>query len=113
MSWLKNIHERTSVIIDGYHFSVSPCRPDENGNPKSYALFIDLSHPLGEADRYRAVVKMLDGVMEEGFEPFLAPDRRPLPPHNGIKRCVGGHMVYANPVRHSLEIKPKRSLNND
>ena len=107
MSWLLNIKERTPVSIDGFHFSISPCRPDENGNFQSYACFIDLSHPLGEADRYRAMVALLDAIMEQGFEPNISPDRRPLPPLNGIKRCVGGHMIYANPIKQTLEIKPK------
>ena len=46
--------------------------------------------------------------MEEGFEPNVQPDRRPLPPVNGIKRIVGGHMVYANPMKQTLKIKPKK-----
>ena len=107
MSWLSNITTRTSVMIDGFNFSVSPCRPDKNGEFQSYACFIDIAHPLCEADRYRAVVILMDAIMEEGLEPNVQPDRRPLPPVNGIKRIVGGHMVYANPIKHTLKIKPK------
>jgi hypothetical protein len=94
-------------MIDGFNFSVSPCRPDKEGRFQSYACFIDLGHPLCEADRYRAIVVLMDAIMEEGFEPNVQPDRRPLPPVNGIKRIVGGHMVYANPVKHTLKIEPK------
>ena len=110
MSWLLNLKERMPVNIDGFHFSISPCRPDREGNFQSYACFIDIGHPLCEADRYRAVVILMDAIMDQGFEPSVQPDRRPLPPVNGIKRCVGGHMVYANPIKHSIQIKPKGSL---
>lgn len=108
MSWLSNITTRTSVMIDGFNFSVSPCRQDKDGNFQSYACFIDIGHPLCEADRYRAVVALMDAIMEAGLEPNVQPDRRPLPPVNGVKRIVGGHMVYANPVKHTLKIEPKK-----
>ena len=44
--------------------------------------------------------------MEEGLEPNVQPDRRPLPPVNGITNR-GWAYVYANPVKQTLKIKLK------
>ena len=115
MNWITDITERkTLVTINSengvaYNYRITPCM-DRDGNFKgSYACFLDLATlpDYKSGGQIEAIAELIREIRGLGMQPVVAPDNRPLPPKaDGVKRVVGGFMVYANPA---LVIKPKET----
>jgi len=115
MSWLKNVNERgTLITIDGengssYNYRITPCKREG-----SYACFLDLATlpDYRSGAQIKAIAELIHEIESMDMQPVVAPDNRPLPASaDGVKRKVGGVMVYANTKQ--LTIKPKVVVPND
>ena len=114
-NWITKIEERrTLVTINGengavYNYRITPCM-DRDGNFKgSYACFLDLATlpDYKSGGQIEAIAELIREIRGLGMQPVVAPDNRHLPPKaDGVKRVVGGSMVYANPA---MTIKPKET----
>lgn len=115
MNWIQDVDERKTLITISstngvYNYRVTPCM-DRDGNFKgSYACFLDLATlpDYRSGAQVEAIAELIREIRDLGMQPVLAPDNRPLPSlADGVKRVVGGFMVYANPA---MVIKPKEIL---
>ena len=109
-NWLEAINERGTLVTIGvtpaYNYRITPCKREG-----SYACFLDLSTlpDYKSGAQIEAIAALIQEIRNLNMQPVVAPDNRPLPTStDGVKRVVGGFMVYANPA---LQIKPK--VNDD
>ena len=112
MSWLTEVTERGTLVTIGegsstYNYRITPCKREGN-----YACFLDLAtlpdHKSGA--QIEAIAALIQEIKALGMVPVGAPDNRPLPASpDGVKRVVGGFMVYANAA---LTIKPQEASND-
>ncbi len=111
-NWIREINERSTLVTFGgngapvYNYRITPCKREG-----SYACFLDLATlpDYRSGAQIEAIAELIREVRDLGMVPVLAPDNRPLPASaDGVKRVVGGFMVYANPA---MVIKSKESFN--
>ena len=108
--WIQEIVERSTLVTFGgngaptYNYRITPCKREG-----SYACFLDLATlpDYKSGAQVLAIAELIREIRDLGMQPVLAPDNRPLPASaDGVKRVVGGFMVYANPA---MVIKPKEN----
>ena len=116
-NWIDKITEKkTLVTINGenngpaYNYRVTPCMDRDGKFKGSYACFLDLATlpDYKSGAQIEAIAELIREIRGLGMQPVIGPDNRPLPAlADGVKRVVGGFMVYANPA---MTIKPKETL---
>ena len=97
---------RTKVEIDGTTWFATPSKGKSEGN---FAFFLSLDSlpDVQSGEMHLAFASLIEVIREYGFVPRVCPDNRSFSV-DGIKRKVGGHMVYANkPQAPGFVIKPK------
>ena len=98
--------EKTKVTIEGVAWFVTPSTGKSEGN---FAFFLSLDEmpDVRSGELHKAFVNLITVIEEYGFTPRVCPDNRTFNVE-GIKRRVGGHMVYANkPSEPPFIIHPK------
>ena len=116
MSWLTEVTERGTLVTIGegtstYNYRVTPCKR-EGKFEGNYACFLDLSTlpDYKSGAQIEAIAALIQEIKALGMVPVVGADNRPLPASpDGVKRVVGGFMVYANAA---LTVKPQEASND-
>ena len=104
--------QKTKVEVGGVSWFVTPSTGRSEGN---FAFFLSLDEmpDVQSGDLHRGFVDLISVIEEHGFTPRVCPDNRTFNVE-GIKRRVGGHMVYANkPSDPPFIIHPKIKESDD
>lgn len=98
--------QREKVEVEGVTWFVTPSKGKSEGN-FAFFLSLDALPDVQSGEMHLAFAALIEVIREYGFTPRVCPDNRSFS-IDGIKRKVGGHMVYANkPSTPGFVIKPK------
>ena len=103
------------LLVNGSAWTVTPCKDKKGKLTGSFAFFLDIENmpSVSNGDLHFAFTDLITYIRQSGYVARVCPDNRSLL-LDGVKRRVGGHMVYANlPKKPPFQIKVKGGSNNE